>query len=99
MRAKRWRLWRRLLCRWWKYSGLRSRAAITITAVWVLWWAAYLLTRYELSDLWSGAPNLIGDFLSGTVAPLAFFWLVLGYLQQSDELRLQRKELALQRRE
>lgn len=33
------------------------------------------------------APNEFGDFLAGCFAPLAFFWLVLGFFQQGDELR------------
>lgn len=38
-------------------------------------------------------PNGFGDFLAGTFAPLAFLWLVLGFLQQGQELALQVKEL------
>ena len=37
--------------------------------------------------------NQIGDFLAGVFAPLAFVWIVVGYLQQSEELSLQVKEL------
>ena len=52
-------------------------------------------------DIWyfvrEGNPNEIGDFLAGLSAPLAFGWLVYGYLLQSSELRLQREELALTR--
>ncbi|MFO1226769.1 MAG: hypothetical protein U1F32_07570 [Roseateles sp.] len=32
-------------------------------------------------------PNEWGDFFAGFVAPLAFLWLVLGYLQQGEELK------------
>ena len=39
----------------------------------------------------------MGDFLAGFFTPLAFGWLVYGYLLQSKELRLQREELALTR--
>lgn len=40
-------------------------------------------------------PNEWGDFLAGSFGPLAIFWLVLGFFQQGQELRLQVKELAL----
>ncbi|MCW1754632.1 hypothetical protein [Rhizobium acaciae] len=40
-----------------------------------------------------------GDFLAGAFAPVAFFWLVITVWIQSDELREQRKELALTRKE
>ncbi|WP_052535404.1 hypothetical protein [Candidatus Phaeomarinobacter ectocarpi] len=37
--------------------------------------------------------NELGDFLAGLFAPLALLWLVLGFFQQGEELRLQAKEL------
>lgn len=40
-------------------------------------------------------PNAWGDFMAGSFGPLAIFWLVLGFFQQGQELRLQVKELAL----
>lgn len=46
-------------------------------------WAAFLCL--ELNEL--------GDFLAGTFGPVAFLWLVLGFLQQGRELRLQSEEL------
>ena len=45
------------------------------------------------------SPNEWGDFLAGSFAPLAFLWLVLGYLQQGDELRLSTDALRLQAEE
>lgn len=52
-------------------------------------------------DIWNllqvGNLNKLGDFLAGFFTPLAFGWLVYGYLLQSKELRLQREELALTR--
>ena len=38
--------------------------------------------------------NEFGDFLAGVFAPLAFFWLVIGYFQSKEALELQAKELA-----
>ena len=47
----------------------------------------------------AGNLNELGDFLAGVFTPLAFGWLVYGYLLQSKELRLQREELALTRKQ
>lgn len=44
-------------------------------------------------------PNEWGDFFAGVFAPLAFLWLVLGYLQQGEELRLSTQALRLQAEE
>ncbi|WP_298333762.1 hypothetical protein [uncultured Erythrobacter sp.] len=41
-------------------------------------------------------PNEFGDFLAGVFAPLAFFWLVLGFFQQGRELRNSSEALWLQ---
>ena len=53
------------------------------------------------NDAWellrAGSLNELGDFLAGFFTPLAFGWLVYGYLLQSKELRLQREELTLTR--
>jgi hypothetical protein len=43
--------------------------------------------------------NELGDFLGGVSSPLAFLWLVLGFFQQSREIRLSGKALHLQARE
>lgn len=51
--------------------------------------------REGLSELTKLALNELGDFLAGVFGPLAIFWLVLGFFQQSRELRLQVKELSL----
>jgi hypothetical protein len=37
--------------------------------------------------------NELGDFLAGVFGPLSLFWLILGFFQQSSELRLQVAEL------
>jgi hypothetical protein len=49
------------------------------------------------------APNIetasqIGGYISGIAASLAFVWLIAGFFQQSNELRLQREELSMQRK-
>lgn len=40
--------------------------------------------------------NEVGDFLAGAFGPVAFLWLVLGFLQQGDELRQGTEALKLQ---
>lgn len=64
---------------------------------------SYIVTilSFRGNDAWellrTGDLNELGDFLAGFFTPLAFGWLVYGYLLQSKELRLQRKELSLTR--
>ncbi|QXI45101.1 hypothetical protein HU734_010185 [Pseudomonas wayambapalatensis] len=43
--------------------------------------------------------NELGDFLAGTFGPIAFLWLVLGFLQQGRELKLSTDALQLQAEE
>ena len=70
-----------------------------ISGVSVLYIAIIFLLRG--SDAWRlltiGELNELGDFLAGFFTPLAFGWLIYGYLLQSSELSLQRKELELTR--
>jgi hypothetical protein len=40
--------------------------------------------------------NALGDFFAGAFGPLAILWLVLGYLQQGDELKQNTEALRLQ---
>jgi hypothetical protein len=67
---------------------------IGVTIIW-LGVAGYML--------WAIAPpdelNEWGDFFAGIFAPLAFLWLVLGYLQQGEELRHSTEALRLQAEE
>lgn len=44
-------------------------------------------------------PNEFGDFLAGVFGPLALLWVVLGFLQQGEELRDSRHALLLQAEE
>ena len=77
-----------------KSINLRVIVGLTIFYIVVI-----LLLRGN--DAWellrTGNLNELGDFLAGFFPPLAFGWLVYGYLLQSKELRLQREELSLTR--
>ena len=65
-----------------------------LTATWLL--IAALILYFSAGKLAEMKPNEWGDFLAGTTAPIAFLWLVLGYLQQGHELKLSGEALQLQ---
>lgn len=67
---------------------------LIITIVWLLFTAYMLSSQKQPTEL-----NAWGDFFAGFFAPLAFLWLVLGYLQQGEELRQSTKALELQAEE
>ena len=75
----------------------RTRAGVLATIVWIF--AVSYLAYREVGAFSEMAPNEWGDFFAGVFAPLAFLWLVLGYLQQGDELRLSTDALRLQAEE
>ena len=78
-------------------SSVRTLIGAVISLCWISA-IAYLAGR-DSSALAMMSPNEWGDFLAGSFAPLAFLWLVLGYLQQGDELRLSTDALRLQAEE
>lgn len=53
----------------------------------------------EFNELVRMEGNEFGDLLAGIFSPLAFLWLVLGFLQQGAELRASVEALELQGRE
>lgn len=78
-------------------KNIQKILASVVTAAWIVLGAVLLIT---LGFSGEGVKlNELGDFLAGFFAPLAFFWLVLGYYQQQQELRLNTEQLALQREE
>src|SRR5262245_13155264 len=71
-------------------SRSRTIAGLLSSVVWLglaLWWTFR-----------SGIPqlemNAWGDWAAGISAPLAFLWLVLGYMQQGAEIKQNTAELA-----
>jgi hypothetical protein len=75
----------------------RFRLGLGLTAVWVATMTAlFYWSSTQANQL---KPNEWGDFFAGVFAPLAFLWLVLGYLQQGEELRLSTEALRLQAEE
>jgi hypothetical protein len=79
------------------HGARRYRNGVLASILWVV--AAGLLVWFRRADLCTMELNQWGDFFAGVFAPLAFLWLVLGYLQQGDELRLSTDALRLQARE
>lgn len=75
----------------------RTRIGAVVSVIWI-GVIGYLACR-DMTALTKMTPNEWGDFFAGSFAPLAFLWLVLGYLQQGDELRLSTAALRLQAEE
>ena len=83
-------------------AGSRTRRflpllGLGLSALYVVLVAVYLFWQGQNpADL---RLNELGDFLGGVSSPLAFLWLVLGFFQQSREIRLSGRALELQARE
>ena len=71
-------------------SALFRNGAI-VTGAYVTAMLAYTVGNWP--NLLDMRANEFGDFLAGVFSPIAFLWLVLGFLQQGRELSLQIKEL------
>ncbi|GAA5181415.1 hypothetical protein GCM10023345_04880 [Acinetobacter kookii] len=64
---------------------------ICVTLVWFLAITIFCILEnfgFEQNNL-----NSLGDFLAGIFAPVAFFWLILGYVQQGKQLDQNTKAL------
>lgn len=78
-------------------SDKRFGFGVTVSTGWIIVSLALLwLTRAKLPEM---GPNEWGDYLAGMFAPLALLWLVLGYMQQGEELKLNTEALRLQAEE
>ncbi|MFJ2324980.1 hypothetical protein [Pseudomonas sp. NPDC087690] len=71
-------------------GGVATGVYLVCVAV-LVYWKRTTLPTLEL--------NAIGDFLAGVFGPIAFLWLVLGYIQQGRELKLSSEALQLQAQE
>ncbi|MGX1086121.1 hypothetical protein [Pseudomonas sp. AP3_22 TE3818] len=65
-----------------------------ITSIYLIGLGALVWER--VGQLHTRPLNEIGDFLAGVFGPAAFLWLVLGFLQQGEELRQGTEVLKLQ---
>jgi hypothetical protein len=77
--------------------SIRTTIGAIVSFAW-LCTLAYLAFRDPIAFA-KLSPNEWGDFFAGCFAPLAFLWLVLGYMQQGEELQLSTKALQLQAKE
>lgn len=75
----------------------RYRIGIWVTGLYLLTLAIYAYVQRDA--VLAMKPNEFGDALAGAASPLAFLWLVLGYLQQGEELRQNTEALNLQVKE
>ena len=66
---------------------------ILVTAIWFI--GIYGFTKSNGYSL-PIELNALGDFLAGIFAPVAFFWLILGYVQQGKQLDQNTKALEQQ---
>lgn len=74
-------------------------AGLVGTVAWAGFVAWYLDQSGQMKAVLTATPNNFGDFWAGTFAPLAFWWLVLGYFQQGIELRQNVEALEQQSKE
>ncbi|MEE4359944.1 MAG: hypothetical protein V2I63_00320 [Pseudomonadales bacterium] len=70
-----------------------------ITAVWLLLGAAYVSWHLGWRAFLDQPADVLGSFLEGAFAPLAFLWLVIGYFLQQKELSQNTDALRRQLRE
>lgn len=70
---------------------LITRISLIVTALWAIG-ALAVATLFE-AKVWELTLNEAGDFWAGVAAPPAFYWLVLGFFQQKEELALQIEEM------
>jgi hypothetical protein len=76
-----------------KHNRWRTWIGLGITAFYLIFVAVYTSWGATLKNL---APNEFADTIAGVFAPLAFLWLVLGFFQQGEDLRVNGQALWLQ---
>lgn len=70
------------------------KAGFGITVLWFM--GIGYLCWYKWDDVLKMDMSSWGSFLSGSTAPVAFLWLVIGYLMQNTELKMNREILTAQ---
>ncbi|WP_194789088.1 hypothetical protein [Pseudomonas sp. UFMG81] len=76
---------------------MKNKIPLTLTLLWVLASAVFFGLNLQSNKLMS--PNEVGDFLAGFFSPIALMWLVFGYFQQGEELKLNTEAVKLQVKE
>jgi len=75
----------------------RTHIAFLITALWIAGGAIYAYSMRHAFLIMT--PQEFAEFLAGAFSPLAFLWLIVGYMQQGEELRLNTLALTQQAEE
>ncbi|WP_417262819.1 hypothetical protein [Celeribacter sp.] len=73
------------------------RIALALTLIWIAFWCFTLYLEWQTFIKLSF--NEVGDFMAGIFGPFAFLWLVLGFFQQSAELKNSVEALRAQEQE
>lgn len=81
----------------WYLKKHMAEIGCLVTLIYLAGIAALIWGRID--TLYNMPLNEVGDFFAGAFGPIAFLWLVLGYFQQGDGLRLSTKALELQAEE
>ncbi len=74
----------------------RTKLGVAGTGVWLLLAGGLAWSQHGV--WYQMTLNEWGDFFAGVVAPVAFLWLILGYLQQGEEVRSNTETLQLQQK-
>ena len=69
---------------------------LALTVAWLLLGALYIFIRVGWSNVIDLPADILGNFLEGAFAPLAFLWLVIGYFLQHRELEQNTEALRAQ---
>lgn len=69
---------------------------LALTAAWLLLGALYISIKVGWANVADLPADILGNFLEGAFAPLAFLWLVIGYFLQHRELEQNTEALRAQ---
>ena len=69
---------------------------LVLTTAWLLLGALYISIRVGWANVAALPADILGNFLEGAFAPLAFLWLVIGYFLQQRELEQNTQALLAQ---
>ena len=69
---------------------------LVLTALWIGLGVLYVSLTLGWANFIVLSPELLGNFLEGAFAPLAFLWLVIGYFLQQKELEQNTEALRAQ---
>ncbi|MFT7684910.1 MAG: hypothetical protein ACI9FB_000251 [Candidatus Azotimanducaceae bacterium] len=75
------------------------KAGLWGSVFWLLLLATYISNGLGWTNLSSVPMDILGSFLEGAFAPLAFLWFVLGYFTQQKELSQNTEAIKLQHQE